>query len=125
MLRDVVELNVRTRLEEQRRELLETIAREDAALATPIEDRSEDTTPSQHPADVASDLAYRQTTIMTALTLKKAVEDIDDALARLAHGTYGLCAECGRTIDAERLAVRPESARCVGCQRREERTRYG
>ena len=41
--------------------------------------------------------------------------DIDDALARLDAGTYGLCERCGRPIPPERLAVRPFATTCVPC----------
>lgn len=41
---------------------------------------------------------------------------IQDALARMADGTYGACQECGEPIGALRLSVLPEAALCVGCQ---------
>jgi DnaK suppressor protein len=41
---------------------------------------------------------------------------IQDALARMADGTYGACLECGEPIGALRLSVLPEAALCVGCQ---------
>ena len=41
--------------------------------------------------------------------------EIDAALARVADGTYGVCAVCGRPIPDERLAVRPAATTCVGC----------
>lgn len=45
---------------------------------------------------------------------------IDEALARLADGTYGLCAECGVEISEKRLAVVPFAKLCVECQSRQE-----
>jgi DnaK suppressor protein len=41
---------------------------------------------------------------------------VQDALARIADGTYGECLECGEPIGALRLSVLPEAALCVGCQ---------
>ena len=41
--------------------------------------------------------------------------EIDAALVRVADGTYGVCAACGRPIPEERLAVRPAATTCVGC----------
>lgn len=46
-----------------------------------------------------------------ALTL----HEIDDALARLDAGTYGVCAECGLPIPAARLEARPFATYCVAC----------
>ena len=46
------------------------------------------------------------------------LEEIDGALARVADGTYGLCAVCGREIPEERLEARPSATRCVVCAAR-------
>lgn len=40
------------------------------------------------------------------------------ALEQMAAGSYGICEDCSRPIDAERLRVLPEATRCVDCQRR-------
>lgn len=40
---------------------------------------------------------------------------IQEALRRIAAGTYGVCTVCERPIAAERLFVFPESATCTGC----------
>lgn len=45
---------------------------------------------------------------------------IDEALARLADGTYGICAECGVEISEKRLAAVPFAKLCVECQSRAE-----
>lgn len=87
----------------------------------PVDDRGEDTTASQHPADVASDLYAREIAILTDLTLREQVADIDAALARLDKGTYGTCVDCGERVPEARLDVHPQAARCVACQTREER----
>jgi DnaK suppressor protein len=43
---------------------------------------------------------------------------IDEALGRLAAGTYGLCCDCGRPIGAARLAARPAARTCIDCAAR-------
>ncbi len=40
---------------------------------------------------------------------------VDEALARIAEGTYGQCTVCHRQIMAERLEVVPWAATCVAC----------
>lgn len=40
---------------------------------------------------------------------------VDDALARMDAGTYGVCANCGRRIPVARLRVRPFAEYCVPC----------
>ena len=47
-------------------------------------------------------------------------QQIDEALARLTEGTYGLCAECGIEISEKRLQAVPFAKFCVECQTREE-----
>jgi RNA polymerase-binding transcription factor DksA len=45
------------------------------------------------------------------------LDAVEDALARLAAGTYGRCAVCGRPIDPERLEAVPGTDRCIACAR--------
>jgi DnaK suppressor protein len=117
----MITMDARRRLEAERRDLLASIARTEAELATPVDDRGEDTTTSQHPADVASDLYAREIALLTDLTLREQVADIDAALQRLEHHTYGTCVDCGDRVPEARLDVHPQAARCVACQTREER----
>jgi DnaK suppressor protein len=41
---------------------------------------------------------------------------IDEALMRIADGTYGICEECGKKIHKERLKIMPFARNCVACQ---------
>lgn len=43
------------------------------------------------------------------------LRQVDDALARMDAGTYGICARCGRPIPPARLEVRPFATHCVAC----------
>jgi len=97
------------------------LAADVSVLARDIDEKGEDTTPSQHPADVASDLYAREEIVADEVGLASELGLVDDALARIAKGTYGLCVDCGGRIAAERLAVLPQAARCISCQRRIER----
>ena len=45
---------------------------------------------------------------------------IDQALQRIADGSYGLCLQCGASIPAARLHALPTADLCVGCQTRSE-----
>ncbi len=47
---------------------------------------------------------------------------IDDALKRIAAGSYGECTDCGIDIPAARLHASPTTLRCLGCQERAERS---
>jgi RNA polymerase-binding transcription factor DksA len=45
----------------------------------------------------------------------KELAAIDAALDRLAAGTFGTCAKCGKPISAERLSAVPQAALCEEC----------
>ena len=42
------------------------------------------------------------------------------ALHRIAQGDYGECMDCGESVGFSRLAARPETPFCLGCQRLHE-----
>ena len=48
---------------------------------------------------------------------------VDEALARLDDGTFGMCVRCGQPITRERLEALPWAARCIDCQRLAARDR--
>lgn len=45
-----------------------------------------------------------------------ALTDVEDALARLRVGRYGVCERCAAAIALERLEVLPMSRHCMRCQ---------
>ena len=47
--------------------------------------------------------------------------NVEQALARLAGGSYGECVDCGNAIPYARLAAYPAARRCVGCQEADEK----
>lgn len=50
---------------------------------------------------------------------------IDEALKRIANGSYGLCVDCGVSIATARLHANPTALRCVGCQDKAEHAQGG
>ncbi len=46
---------------------------------------------------------------------------IDDALQRIADGSYGVCESCGLEIGEERLEALPFTRLCRDCQQDQER----
>ena len=51
------------------------------------------------------------------------LQDIESALARIADGSYGICADCGEEIGQARLKANPTAERCLACQERNEHAR--
>lgn len=60
----------------------------------------------------------------TALALveiqRQQLTQLDEALARLEGGNYGLCEDCGEIIPEQRLQIVPYAACCVRCQTQRE-----
>jgi len=50
------------------------------------------------------------------------VRELDAALARIADGSYGTCADCEGEIGLERLRAYPAAVRCIKCQEVFEKT---
>ena len=50
----------------------------------------------------------------------RTINDIDEALTRIAGRTYGVCMTCGNLIDKNRLIHSPFVKTCTGCQRKLE-----
>ena len=67
-------------------------------------------------ADAAAATAERTEVIGLVDSVKAMLENVDAALERIAEGTYGTCAECGKKIGRARLEFRPESIYCVDCK---------
>lgn len=43
------------------------------------------------------------------------------ALSRIKIGKYGICEECGKLIDTDRLMIYPEATLCVSCEKKREK----
>ena len=62
-----------------------------------------------------------ETTIFSYVKLKvQEIENIDEALKRMASGKYGSCRDCGGWIRPARLKVVPDAIRCRTCQEKRE-----
>jgi RNA polymerase-binding protein DksA len=53
--------------------------------------------------------------------LRESLTQIEQALARLEAGRYGICDQCGRRIGDARLKAVPHATLCVRCQESRER----
>lgn len=50
--------------------------------------------------------------------IRRVLEEIDEAYARVDDGTYGTCLGCAAPVPPERLEILPHTRFCVACQRR-------
>ena len=73
--------------------------------------------------DVAQASERQDMTFAQRERLASRITRLTRALERLAQGQYGICEECGQSIEAARLAAMPEVSVCRQCQERLERER--
>jgi DnaK suppressor protein len=64
-------------------------------------------------ADSGQVTAERGEADALAGSLRETLRDIDDALAKIDAGTYGLCEQCGRPIGEARLEAKPAARLCI------------
>lgn len=62
---------------------------------------------SYHMADQGTDAMEREKAFLFAARDEKYLKQIDDALARIENGTYGICRVTGKLIGRERLEAVP------------------
>ena len=75
-------------------------------------------TDDEHDAEGAT-IAFERAQAMALLEETRIqVEALDTALARVEHGSYGVCESCGQDIAPERLAARPSATLCITCASR-------
>ena len=56
---------------------------------------------------------------------RRKLADVEDALGRLAAGSFGSCEQCGSAIPAGLLATAPETRYCPRCDAEPVRVRAG
>lgn len=65
--------------------------------------------------DNATEVDQYTGNISVETSLEKQLQDILSALERIEKGTYGICENCGKEIDIERLRVNPSAKTCIKC----------
>ena len=96
------------------------LRREQQALAAQEELRAQ---VEAGPADTKDQAQHREAIDSAATdlaTIQRSLRFIEHALARIKHGSYGVCESCGDEIPVMRLRALPEVTRCVACQEQQE-----
>ena len=99
----------RNLLLEQRRQAIEDM-RADRTIALEGDDGVEDS------GEMSELDLNRSTSLTLASHQSQLIEEIDEALGRIADGTYGQCARCGKPLDEERLKAMPTARYDTECQ---------
>lgn len=71
--------------------------------------------------DLASEERDREINFILSDRERLKIRQVDDALSRMAEGSYGVCESCGLEIAQERLEAMPFTRLCRDCQQDQER----
>jgi RNA polymerase-binding protein DksA len=74
-------------------------------------------------ADLAAMEQVKERALWLANDQKQRLAQIDQALARIDAGTYGICDACGRPIAPERMEANPLATLCIEDQAKVEKKR--
>lgn len=71
-------------------------------------------------ADAEEQFGHARVTAIKDELNAKATQ-IKKALKRVNMGKYGICEDCGKMIDTDRLSVVPEATLCASCAKKREK----
>jgi len=113
--------DLKHRLEAERERLRSEIA---AVAARPAEYRpTRESYYGNHLADTATDTFEEEKALAIEAHVCGMLTQVEEALTRIANGTYGICESCGQPIAPERLEALPYATTCVRCSTPTRRTR--
>ena len=67
------------------------------------------------PAQAAGGCPDARSLLNRAVAARRKLADVEEALGRLAAGTFGRCEQCGSAIGPQLLSVLPEARYCPRC----------
>ncbi len=105
----------KVQLIELRKRLLRAVDSAEEALREDVVKSGDISSVPTHPAD--QDVEGLDSEIAISQNEELLLELVEAALERIEAGTYGVCQQCGRTIDAQRLQAVPYASRCIDCAR--------
>jgi DnaK suppressor protein len=76
------------------------------------------------PADSAADSQEMEIHLGLMNLENEQLREIEEALAMIETGNYGICQACGQPISVERLRIRPMARFCVPCLQKREKGRF-
>lgn len=116
--------------QEQQRRLEAALRERQQVLSSRMSKKFDGLTRSEHAREIllqdSDDATQRDADreVDLAITDRETIEfnAIDQALKRLADGSYGECIDCGEHVPFKRLELEPHTLRCVACEARRERS---
>ena len=110
---------VKAELQREAKRLVIEIAQQQEEIAELIADSGDGAGDDQ--ADAGTKTFEREHEMALANNARDLLEQVENALERIAKKSYGKCSICSNPIGKERLKFRPYATLCMPCKQREER----
>ncbi|HLX58545.1 MAG TPA: TraR/DksA C4-type zinc finger protein [Ktedonobacteraceae bacterium] len=107
---------MKRRLEDKRVELQRGIARLTETPSYPPEDTIQSSDGSVEIEEQAADLQASDLEQSIQENEQGLLVEVQQALERIAKGTYGICTNCGQPIPEKRLEALPWASLCITCE---------
>ncbi|KAJ53405.1 YteA family regulatory protein [Clostridium tetanomorphum] len=109
----------KTRLLEERKDVEDILKlmKKNETIDSNITDTAELSLYDNHPADIASELYAKESGMALKENELNILNKIDSALKMIDEGKYGICKNCGKEINEDRLKFIPYAEYCVDCQK--------
>jgi DnaK suppressor protein len=106
---------IRKKLQTKRKEVVEGVLRAREMGSVETESGAPDI------ADRATSAFQREFSFSLSENEGKMLRMIDEAIARLDNGKFGLCVHCEQPIEKQRLQAVPWARHCIACQELQDR----
>lgn len=73
-----------------------------------------------HPGDIGTEVYMMEQEKGFKIKTEDTMEKIEDSLERINNGTYGICSQCNKEINEERLELIPYAKTCQECSKKGE-----
>ena len=112
------------RKRDQERIKKELLKRRRELLGQALDPRDDDLRSEREDLLDSGDVASQEVTQSFKIRLRereeKLLKKIELALSRVDEGTFGICEDCGESIEIKRLVARPVTTLCIDCKSRQE-----
>ena len=110
-----LEVELQVALEDERARLQRSLGWLGEAEQASGESQAEESSAGGQQADVATDVVEQTTDATFEQAERRRLVEVEDALRRIAEGSFGTCESCGQPIDPARLVAVPWTRFCVSC----------
>lgn len=114
----------RQRLEKERESLVSEISRleKDCLYKSQREASGDLSGYSFHMADMGTDNFTRDLNLELATVEQKILYEVEKAMERLEEGSFGVCQQCKKKINQQRLDAIPYARMCMSCEEEKKAT---